>query len=240
MSETSKTLNRTGFLTTRLSSIGTTFKLTAILAFLVLATCLAGGVPSYFSAGKHLEKEAGQRLSALATARGNVIATYLGSINEDVTALALSANAKDAALMFASSLDSLEGKLVEVLQKAYITGSPNPLGKRYLFETADDETEYSDVHRQNHKSAPMINARKELMAVIAIEMPIDHINAIMDDYAGLSQTGEAVIVGSNFLARDNTRHHVDASSIGSSKPNWSSGPGRLKPASHMRETARAA
>ncbi len=292
MSEYTQKPGRPRFPAVRLPSAGMTFKLTAMVTCSVLITCLAVGVPGYFSAGKHLEKEASQRLDALATARANAIATYLGSIREDVTALAISANASDAALMFASSWESLDGKPVEVLQKAYIAGNPHPPEKRHLLDTADDETEYSDVHRQNHKffrrlvaergyhdicifdpagnliysvfkkddfatnmktgkwkdtglaeafrkaaetpkqgalhfvdfrpyapsagapagfiSAPMINARKELMGVIAIQMPIDRLNAIMDDYAGLGETGEAVIVGADFLARNDTRHNGDA------------------------------
>ncbi len=292
MSDRTNAPARTGFLTGRLPAIGMTAKLTAMVTCSVLVTCLAVGVPSYFSAGKHLEEEASQRLGALATARANAIATYLGSIREDVTALAISANASDAALMFASSWDSLDGKPVDALQRAYISDNPNPPDKRHLLDSADDGTEYSDVHLQNHKffrriveergyldvfifdpkgnliysvfkkddfatnmntgkwkdtglaeafrkaaanpkqgalnfidfrpyapsagapagfiSAPMINARKELMGVIAIQMPIDRINAIMDDYAGLGTTGEAVIVGNDLLARNDTRHNGDA------------------------------
>jgi methyl-accepting chemotaxis protein len=292
MSENTQKPGPAGFLTNRLSSIGMTFKLTAMVTCSVLVTCLAVGVPSYFSAGKHLEMEASQRLSALTAARINAVTTYLETISEDIRALSISSNARDAALMFSSAWDSVEGKPVDVLQKLYIADNPNPAGKKHLLDAADDGSEYSDVHRQNHKffrqvveqrgyydlfifdpkgnliysvfkqqdfatnvmtgrwkdtglgeafraaaknpapaslnfidfapyaanadkpaaflSAPMINARKELMGVIAIQMPVDRINAIMSDYAGLGESGESVIVGRDLLVRNDTRSHGDS------------------------------
>ena len=275
---------------TLLSRMGMTGKLTAMVNGAVLIGCLAIGVSSYLSAGRLLKNEARLRLSALDAGRKNAVKTYLDTIKQDITALALSSNARDAALMFASTWDSLEGNPTQILQKLYITD--NPKKKKEDLDFANDGSEYSDVHRQNQKffrryvqehgyddlyifdpkgnlvysvykhpdfatnmltgkwkdtdlakafraaaanpkqgtlnffdfkpyapsqgaaasfiSAPMINARNELMGVVAVQMPIDRINALMSDYAGLGKTGEIDIVGKDFLVRNDSRFHKDA------------------------------
>lgn len=276
-----------------LPRVGMTAKLTAMVTCSALVACLAVGVPSYFSAGSHLEKEASLRLSALTTARSKAVANYLNAIAGDLTSVAASSNAEDAALMFASSWESFdEGKPVDILQKHYIAENKHPAGKRHLLDFAEDGSEYSDVHRQHHKffrqyveqrgyndlfiidpegnlvysvykeadfatnlrtgpwkntdlakafqaataapkegvlqffdfkpyaprkstaasfiAAPMINARNELFGVVVLQMPIDRLNRIMDDYAGLGETGESLILGSDFKARNDTRFFKDS------------------------------
>lgn len=54
-------------------------------------------------------------------------------------------------------------------------------------------------------STPLLDARGQLEGVLVFQMPIDAINAIMNEAAGLGETGEAMIVGSDGLMRSASR-----------------------------------
>ena len=272
--------------------IGMTAKLTAMVILSVAIACAAIGVSGYFSAEGQLSREASERLRALNAARSKAVASYFASIEEDVTSMALSANARDGALMFGSAWESIDKDHTAYLQKHYIADNPNKVGEKEKLDFAEDGSEYSDVHRQHHTffrqfiqkrgyydlfiidakgnvvytvfkendfatnvangqwkdsglgkvfasvvadpkpgsmkfddfkpyapsngapagfvASPMINARNELMGVIALQMPIDRINNMMSDADGLGATGEAIIVGGDFLVRNDTRAHRDS------------------------------
>ena len=48
------------------------------------------------------------------------------------------------------------------------------------------------------------------IGVLVFQMPIERINAVMNSTAGLGETGESVIVGEDFLVRNDTRFTEDA------------------------------
>lgn len=54
-------------------------------------------------------------------------------------------------------------------------------------------------------SAPVTDVDGQLLGVIAMQMPIDRINKIMGLSTGLGSTGESLIVGKDFLVRNDTR-----------------------------------
>lgn len=54
-------------------------------------------------------------------------------------------------------------------------------------------------------SAPITDVKGEMQGVIVIQMPIDRINRIMGQVTGLGTTGESLIVGKDYLARNDTR-----------------------------------
>lgn len=54
-------------------------------------------------------------------------------------------------------------------------------------------------------SAPITDVDGQLLGVMTLQMPIDRINRIMGQTTGLGKTGESVIVGGDFLVRNDTR-----------------------------------
>jgi methyl-accepting chemotaxis protein len=54
-------------------------------------------------------------------------------------------------------------------------------------------------------STPVKSADGKTIGVLAFQMPIDAINRVMGVTSGLGNTGESVIVGTDFLARNDTR-----------------------------------
>jgi methyl-accepting chemotaxis protein len=59
-------------------------------------------------------------------------------------------------------------------------------------------------------SMPVRDDTGKLLGVIAFQMPIDRIDAVMGSVAGLGETGESVIIGADLLARNNTRFFKEA------------------------------
>jgi len=54
-------------------------------------------------------------------------------------------------------------------------------------------------------STPMIGQGGELTGVLIFQMPIDNLNVVMQNTAGLGETGESYIVGSDLLMRSDSR-----------------------------------
>ena len=54
-------------------------------------------------------------------------------------------------------------------------------------------------------STPVIGAAGELLGVLAFQMPIGRINAIMGNLEGMGETGESYIVGTDYLMRSDSR-----------------------------------
>lgn len=59
-------------------------------------------------------------------------------------------------------------------------------------------------------STPVIAANGQIIGVLAFQMPIDGINKVMGVTSGLGKTGESVIVGTDLLARNDTRFAKDS------------------------------
>jgi len=54
-------------------------------------------------------------------------------------------------------------------------------------------------------ATPLIDEAGQLIGVLAFQMPIDKMNAVMQDVAGLGETGQSFIVGSDLLMRSDSR-----------------------------------
>ena len=55
-------------------------------------------------------------------------------------------------------------------------------------------------------SAPVTDGSGQVIGVLAFQMPIDRINKVMGQTQGLGESGESILVGGDFLARNDTRH----------------------------------
>lgn len=69
---------------------------------------------------------------------------------------------------------------------------------------------------------PVVNTEGKLLGVLAFQMPIDRLNAIMHETSGLGESGESFLVGSDYLMRSDSRfsetstilkHQVEISSV---------------------------
>jgi methyl-accepting chemotaxis protein len=59
----------------------------------------------------------------------------------------------------------------------------------------------------------IVNSAGQTLGVIAFQMPIARINAIMNDGSGLGKSGESFVVGSDFLVRNETRTPGETTAI---------------------------
>jgi methyl-accepting chemotaxis protein len=69
---------------------------------------------------------------------------------------------------------------------------------------------------------PVVDAEGKLLGVLAFQMPVDRLNAIMNEAKGLGESGESFVVGSDNLMRSNSRfsetstmldRHVEINSV---------------------------
>lgn len=70
----------------------------------------------------------------------------------------------------------------------------------------------------------------KMIAIVAVQMPLEPMNAIMNDRAGLGKTGETYLVGPDFLMRSDSIHHAKTHSVKNSFSNPSAGSVKLQAA----------
>ena len=90
------------------------------------------------------------------------------------------------------------------LGRAFRAARDNP---RPDFQVFFDFQPYAPSHDApaSFLAAPVVNETGDLAGVIAFQMPIDEMNRLMQQTAGLGQTGETYIVGEDLLMRSNSR-----------------------------------
>lgn len=125
------------------------FRLPAIISGCsVLAAVLVGALAYWFSVS-NIEKQADERLTALASARSAGLSNYLEGIGQDLTVTAASPLVSAALLDFGSAWKTIDGNPTAVLQKAYIHDNPHPLGEKDALSSAG-ETPYDVTHERYH------------------------------------------------------------------------------------------
>ncbi|MBW4706786.1 HAMP domain-containing protein [Roseobacter sp. YSTF-M11] len=77
---------------------------------------------------------------------------YLTSIEQDVDLWSSMALTRDALTQFSASWSAIGTDATEQLQRHYITDNPNPVGAKHNLISANDGSQYSDVHRIYHPS----------------------------------------------------------------------------------------
>ena len=98
------------------------------------------------------------------------------------------------------------------------TGRYSDSGLAEAYQAGRDETyltdfDIYDVHGNpaSFVAAPVRDDEtNELVGVVAFEMPIDEINAIMQERSGMGETGESYLVGDDYLMRSDSRFHDDS------------------------------
>ena len=90
------------------------------------------------------------------------------------------------------------------LGRAFRAARNNPeAGKVFFFDFAP----YAPSHDApaGFMSIPVLNARGDLIGVLAFQMPIEHINAVMQVSTGMGDSGQTYAVGDDFLMRTDSR-----------------------------------
>lgn len=272
--------------------IGIGGKLTGLVVAATLISATVIGISSYITASKELHDGAADKIAALSDARKAAIGDYLESLKQDIQTVATNGMTRDALTKFSAAWMGLGGQQMQKLQKSYITGNPNPVGKKEELSFAEDGTQYSEYHKAFHPwfrqflrargyydiflfdlegnliysvfkeldyatnlengeyketdlgnafraalnadapgsvsffdfrpyapsadapasfmSTPVHDEGGQIIGVLAFQMPIDGINKVMGVNSGLGETGESVIVGTDLLARNDTRFAKDS------------------------------
>ncbi len=137
---------------TFIDNIKITYKLPIII---VLAALIAAGsisVLSYTDARKAIVSIEEEKLLALRDARKNHLSDYLGSIREDIGAVATNPSTIKALADFKAGWAALdiEGSPMPALQKLYIEDNFNAIGEKEKLDTANDGSLYSQMHAKHH------------------------------------------------------------------------------------------
>jgi len=268
------------------------FRLPAIISSCAVFAAIFVGTLAYWFSVSNIEKQADERLTALASARSAGLKNYLEGIGMDLAVTAASPFVSEALRDFESAWKTIDGNPRQVLQKAYIHDNPNPLGEKDALFRAGD-TAYDVTHERYHawfrkmlktrgyydiflfsrdgsliytvfkeldfatnlktgeyRETDLGNAFRaalnggsesihffdfkpyapsagapasfismpvtrdgETLGVLVFQMPIDNINAVMSDPSGFGATGEAVLVGTDRLFRNDSKMTPDDNDI---------------------------
>lgn len=264
------------------------FRLPAIISGCSVFAAVFVGALAYWFSVSNIEKQADERLTALASARAAGLRNYLEGIGMDLIVTAANPFVGEALVDFENAWKTIDGNPAMVLQKAYIHDNPHPLGEKDALLSAGN-TPYDVVHERYHalfrkmlktrgyydiflfsrdgsliytvfkeldfatnlitgdyRETDLGNAFRaamngnsesihffdfkpyapsagapasfismpvarggETLGVLVFQMPIDNINAVMSDPSGFGETGEAVLVGSDRLFRNDSEKTPD-------------------------------
>jgi methyl-accepting chemotaxis protein len=274
-----------------LSKIGIAFKfgLIGFLGCAILGVVL--GSSAVWRSQQAARTAAEAQLVAVATARGEALEQYLGSIEQDILTTATNPNTLAGLTAFDDGYAQFGASAERQLQALYITDNPNPTGEKDALNFARDGSAYSAAHRTYHHwfrellqsreyydiflfdndgnlvytvfkeldyatnlnngqwsgtdlgnafrsganlragqvaffdfqpyapsfdapasfiSTPIFAADGSRQGVIAFQMPISRLNAVMGSVNGLGETGEAYAIGSDGLMRTDARFSAES------------------------------
>ena len=261
-----------------------------IVSMAILATILTGA-SGFFLSQSALEKEAENKLVALAESRKHALQDYLKAIKTDLLIQAENPAVKAMTKDFINGWDALGGNQEKELQRIYITDNPHETGSKDKLVDSGGSSDYEKFHKQHHPwmnqlqverdyydvflfdtrgnlvysvfkeldyatdlvkgkykdsglgvafrmardnpkvgytyfddfrpyapsydapasfiSSPIMENGK-LIGVLIYQMPIARINSVMQQTAGMGETGETYIVGTDFLMRSDSRFSDDS------------------------------
>lgn len=132
------------------------------------------------------------QLEALREARTKQLADYLGSIEEDLLAVADNPFTLSALRAYNEGWNALSSNQTQTLQKLYITGNPNPTGEKEKLDAASDGSKYSDAHATYHPWFRSFLYAREYYDIFLFNLEGDLIYSVFKelDYATNLNTGE--------------------------------------------------
>ena len=125
------------------------FRLPAIISGCSVFAAVFVGALAYWFSVSNIEKQADERLTALASARAAGLKNYLEGIGMDLTVTAANPFVGEALADFETAWKTIDGNPAKVLQKAYIHDNPHPLGEKDALLSAGN-TPYDVVHERYH------------------------------------------------------------------------------------------
>ena len=125
------------------------FRLPAIISGCSVFAAVFVGALAYWFSVSNIEKQADERLTALASARAAGLKNYLEGIGMDLTVTAANPFVGEALADFETAWKTIDGNPAKVLQKAYIHDNPHPLGEKDALLSAGN-TPYDVAHERYH------------------------------------------------------------------------------------------
>lgn len=125
-------------------------KLPVLFIGLAVLSAAVTGFVTIQNASKNSLVQAGEKLEAIAEARSKQLLTYLTSIEEDLSVMAMNAYVRQALYDFSEGWGDLGMGQETRLQKLYIEDNPKALGEKHLMDFAPDGSLYSQVHAEYH------------------------------------------------------------------------------------------
>ncbi|SEQ27924.1 Methyl-accepting chemotaxis protein [Devosia sp. YR412] len=134
------------------SQLKLAFKLPAMVVAIALVTGASLALAAYFTSNAIVTSQAEQRLTAASANARSSLEAYLKEVAEDLTLFAGRAEIAANIDLFSGAMRSLKGQgdPTALLQDAYITQNPNPVGERMLLDTSDKLPVYDLHHRNLH------------------------------------------------------------------------------------------
>jgi len=168
------------------------FKLPALITIIVVvAVGFASGL-AFYGQRSTVQKGAQALLTELATSRGEHIELDLQGNGEDLILTANSSLTSRAINEFSQAWDILEMGQTEMLQQAYITDNPYPIGERHMLDVAQDGSIWSSVHAQIHPEFRAIQQRYGYYDIFLFDLDGNLIYSVFkeSDFATNMKEGE--------------------------------------------------
>ncbi len=139
-------------MTFSISKANLTQKLTLFVGSLVVVLSIVMGGSNYFQAARLNETMVEQKFNAVVLARGEALAAYLQSIEQDLQSMAANISTRNALAGFTRTFMQMGENAEANLQRLYITDNPHPTGEKENLDAATDGSFYSNMHAQYHSS----------------------------------------------------------------------------------------
>lgn len=167
-------------------------KLPMIIVGASLVVASSVGMASFWTAEKNAHDMIEARMSALLQSKGHELKSYLGSIEQDLRIVAENPAVIQSLKSFERAWDELEYGQSALLQKAYITDNPNPLGEKEKLDAAPTGTTYDAVHGQYHPWFRKLLKERQYYDIFLFDMSGNLIYSVFKelDYATNLNTGE--------------------------------------------------
>ena len=275
-----------------LKDINITRKFPLVMISFALISAIATGIIAYTNTASSMKEAAKNNLIALLESRKSSLEQYFGNIEQQVSFHAKSPLVIRSVNDFKRSWDKLDNPK-NYLQQHYIYTNPFKPGKKDSLLAAQDNSEYTEFHRQYHQifsnmiagssyydfflldtrgnllysvakeldyatnllsgewrdtgiaklyrsindhpvdgsiqladfdfygpsqgdpasfvGAPIFNQQHVYQGVLILQLPIEPLNDIMQVTAGMGETGETYLVGTDMLMRSNSRFYQERS-----------------------------
>jgi len=141
----------------------------ALVGAAVVTAVLLGGF-AYSAASSRLRTAAGEKLVALADARGASVRSYFEGLEGDVVLTANTRSMRDAVVALGNGwrIESDRGDPTALLRKRYVDDNPYPAAERHKLEKSADNAMYDSAHLRLHGWMSDLMQRRGLADVLLV------------------------------------------------------------------------